>query len=248
MATPRHLDNAPIREGLINIQYEPVSFEVIRAFSAQVADRYGSALDIWQAAIEFKLGAQAVTKNSRSPDGCRFDSPKSGPPHVVMAQTTSFTYSRLKPYGNWEELRDAAKSMWDLFASIAKPQRVNRLAVRYVNVMELPLGDGEEFAMYLTAAPQVPPGLPQAVSAFLQRVVMLDPETGNKAIVAQAMEEAAGPGDASGVTVFLDIDAFKARHLDASDPEIWQVLGGLRDYKNKIFFEHLTEKTMEIFA
>jgi len=207
MAVQRHLRNAPIREGLINIQYEPVSFEAIKAFSARIADGYGSSLDIWQAAIEFQLDGGGVPKNSRSPNGCRFDSPKSGPPHVVMAQTTSFTYSRLKPYVDWEELRDAAQVMWDLFTSVAKPQRVNRLAVRYVNVMDLPLEHGEEFSEYLHAAPIIPSGLPQAVSAFLQRVVMVDRDTGDKAIVMQALEEPAALTESPNITVFLDIDS-----------------------------------------
>ncbi len=165
-----------------------------------------------------------------------------------MAQTTSFTYSRLKPYVDWEELRDAAQVMWDLFTSVAKPQRVNRLAVRYVNVMDLPLEHGEEFSEYLHAAPIIPSGLPQAVSAFLQRVVMVDRDTGDKAIVMQALEEPAALTESPNITVFLDIDAFKARQLDAADPEIWNILDGLRNYKNKIFFEHITEKTVEMFA
>jgi len=46
----------------------------------------------------------------------------------------------------------------------------------------------------------------------------------------------------------LTLTAFKARQLDAADPEIWNILDGLRNYKNKIFFEHITEKTVEMFA
>jgi uncharacterized protein (TIGR04255 family) len=247
MAQPRHLLHAPIREGLISIQFDPVSMEAVKEFSDAIASQYDNVLDIWSHAFELEVGQTALTKNERNATGRRFDTPKQGQPHVVLAQRGELTYSRLQPYGDWQDLRGAAKPLWELFARICKPQRVNRVAVRYINSMPLPLKPGEDFSKYLEASPQIPPELPQAVTAFLQRVVIKDPKTGNLAIVTQALEGAESTGS-SDITVILDIDVSRRTQISPEDEAIWTILDTLRDLKNEIFFRHLTEDAVELFA
>lgn len=246
MAIPRHLDNAPIREGLINLQFEPVSLEAVEGFSKGIASSYGNVLDIWNHAFELQVGQAAPTRNERSAHGRRFDNPKNGPPHVVLAQRNSFTYSRLQPYGDWDDLRGAARPLWDKFVAAARPSRVTRVAVRYINSMVLPLQPGEDFSKYLTASPQIPAALPQEVSGFLQRVVTRD-ALGNLAVVTQAFEGAQTAGS-SDITVIMDIDVFRNTQLKPEADEIWGILDSLRDFKNRIFFEHLTEAAVELFV
>jgi len=245
MAAPRHLNKAPIREGLISLQFEPVPMDAVKEFSEAIASRYDNALDIWSHAFELQLGQATPTRNERSANGRRFDSPKEGSPHVVLVQRNSFIFSRLQPYSDWNDLRGAAQPLWNLFVEIAKPERVTRVAVRYINAMTLPLLPGEDFSKYLTASPQVPPGLPQAVSGFLQRIMTHD-SRGNLAVVTQAFEGAEATGSAD-ITVILDIDVFRNTQLSPVDAQVWGILDNLRDFKNNIFFEHITEATMELF-
>jgi uncharacterized protein (TIGR04255 family) len=47
--------------------------------------------------------------------------------------------------------------------------------------------------------------------------------------------------------VFLDIDTFTVSRLDPNSDQIWQVLDQLRDLKNQVFFNAITEKTKEAF-
>ncbi|WP_431125821.1 TIGR04255 family protein [Variovorax paradoxus] len=246
MATPRHLNNAPIREGLISLQFDAVSLDAVKAFSEAIASGYSNALDIWSHAFELHIGGDlAPTKNERSANGRRFDSPREGPPHVVLAQRNSFTFSRLQPYDDWDDLRGSALPLWNLFVEIARPERVTRVAVRYINAMVLPLRPGEDFSKYLTASPQLPPELPQDVTGFLQRVVTQDSK-GNLAVVTQAFEGAEASGSAE-ITVIMDIDVFRNAHLRPEDAEVWSILDNLRHFKNNIFFAHLTEDAMELF-
>lgn len=246
MAVARHLENAPIREGLISLHFEPVSTDSIKLFSDTIAANYNNVLDIWSHAFELQLGQNVPAKNERSANGRRFDSPKNGPPHVVMAQRNSFTYSRLQPYSDWDDLRGAAQPLWDLFVQTTKPVRVTRVAVKYINAMGLPLQPGEDFSKYLTASPQIPPALPQEVSGFLQRIVTRD-DHGDLAIVTQAFEGAEASGS-QGITVIMDIDVFRNTQLRPEDTEIWGILDNLRDFKNRLFFEHLTEDAVELFT
>jgi uncharacterized protein (TIGR04255 family) len=47
--------------------------------------------------------------------------------------------------------------------------------------------------------------------------------------------------------IVLDIDVFMARQFDAHEEEFWRCLDQLRDFKNTVFFESITEKAMELF-
>ena len=51
---------------------------------------------------------------------------------------------------------------------------MSRVALRYINQLELPLKHGDQFTQFLTSAPDLPEGAPQAVSQFLSRVMAHD--------------------------------------------------------------------------
>ncbi|WP_206999822.1 hypothetical protein [Trinickia mobilis] len=91
--------------------------------------------------------------------------------------------------------------------------------------------------------------MPQAVSGFLTRVIVPDETAKCTSVVTQAFE---GPPSespsGSSIMVILDIDVFRVTRIDdlAAD-DIWSGLDVLRDQKNRMFFEHLTEKTVEMY-
>ncbi len=247
MANRRHLKNAPISEALIDIQFEPhVTLDALGVFAEAVKSNFARQTKIWQQSfgVEFAQEGDSKTSSDQVVIGTRFDSDEQK--YVVQAKVNGFTFSKLAPYTDWEEINSVAKKVWDEFLQIAKPVNVTRVAVRYINALSIPLPIGD-FSEYFTASPQVPAPLPQGISAFLQRVVMIDPKTGSVAAVTQALEEPLAGTVSSAVTIFLDIDCFQARQIAPNDDELWVTIGVLRDFKNAIFFEHITEKTAELF-
>lgn len=104
---------------------------------------------------------------------------------------------------------------------------------------------GEHFEQYLTKPPSVPEGLPQGVLGFMQRIVIVEPALGRQANVIQLLQEGAAPPDH--VPVLLDIDAYKQLEMSPSNTDVWALLSSLRAFKNQIFFEYLTEKSVELF-
>jgi uncharacterized protein (TIGR04255 family) len=62
--------------------------------------------------------------------------------------------SHLAPYENWNAVRDEARRLWALYRSIAKPSKLIRLAVRYINRIDMPLPLGD-FKDYLRTVPDV---------------------------------------------------------------------------------------------
>lgn len=243
MARKRHLNNAPIREGLVDIQFEPtVSMETLQVFASAVKAEFAEQTTVWQQAFGFQVGPDgtAAGQQERSSVGLRLADKE----RVLIVRTNGFTYSRLPPYQDWHELRASAKLLWDTFLEIVRPETVTRTAVRYINVLPLPMGT-EDFSVFLNASPVVPDALPQGLASFLQRVIMVDPEGNRQAIVTQALEDSQ-PTEGR-VNVILDIDAIRPKRLASISEEVWSGLDTLRDFKNDIFFEHITERTAELF-
>ena len=148
----------------------------------------------------------------------------------------------LKPYETWERFRDEARRLWGKYREVTSPE-ITRVALRYINKMEFPL-PVKDFGNYLAAPPTVPAGLSQGVSSFLTRVVIHEPEIGAAGIITQALEQIINPNV---LTIILDIDVFKQKSEGITEEEAWQTLEKLRHFKNKIFFESITEKARELF-
>ena len=247
MAIHRHLNKAPISEALIDIQFEPhVSLDTLNLFAEVVKSKFDRQTKIWQQSfgVEFVQVRDSKTSSEQVIIGTRFDSESLK--HVVQARVNGLTFSKLAPYKDWDEIKNAAKEVWQEFLQITKPVVVTRVAVRYINALNIPLPIGD-FSEYFTASPQVPALLPQGISAFLQRVVMVDPKTGSVAVVTQALEDPQAGTTLSAVNIFLDIECFQAKQIAPDDNELWATLDVLRDFKNAIFFEHITEKTAGLF-
>lgn len=85
---------------------------------------------------------------------------------TAQLRVDGFTLNRLKPYPNWDDLFSQAKMLWTLYIGVAQPVAVTRLALRYINHIQLPR-ETEDLSRYLRVPPQVPAELPQDVGAFL---------------------------------------------------------------------------------
>jgi len=125
---------------------------------------------------------------------------------------------------------------------------VNRIAVRYINELRFPV-PLRDFGEYLVSPPGVPDELPQGLLGFLTRVIIPDEANNCMTIVTQALEGPPSEGPAGATaTVILDIDVFRAGTSDAPrSDEIWTALDTLRGQKNRVFFAHVTERTVEMY-
>lgn len=251
MALPRHLSRAPLREALIDIQFEPlVSLESIDKFVATLDGSYSSKSDIW--ATSFGLTHERASENPPTTEssheviGRRVD--LSHGPFVLQCRRQGFTLSRLSPYGEWSELEGEAKRLWVHFLGAIGKVTVTRIAVRYINEIKLPFPI-VDFGEYLTCPPTVPEGLPQGVLSFLSRVVIPDEANGSVSVVTQALEGPPSEGAIGAtVTILLDIDVFRLARIDSARmDEVWIGLAALREQKNRVFFGHLKEKSVEMF-
>ncbi|WP_061174189.1 TIGR04255 family protein [Caballeronia pedi] len=250
MARYRQLARAPVREALIDFRFEPaVSLDVIDRFVEKIRDAYGEKLDLWEAVFGLDSDEGRMSTHQTGPRAVGRRLTSAGErTFVVQARIAGFTLSRLYPYGRWEDLKGEAQRLWGLFVKETGAVTVSRIAVRYINEIVLPL-PFDDFAEFLTCPPQVPPALPQSITGFLSRVTIPEAEYDCTSVVTQLLEGAPnfGPNGAS-VTVVLDIDVWReCRVAPEQSQHLWDCLDVLRDRKNSMFFEHITEKTAEIY-
>ncbi len=161
----------------------------------------------------------------------------------IQSKINGYTFNRLAPYESWEEMVTLAKQGWDLYRDKMQPQKVTRIAARYVNVINIPSRDiaiNNYFNMY----PVLPDGLPSLVDDFFFKISSNFSEIGATAIVTMASAQRIAPDISS---VILDIDVFLSKRLEPADEGIWTILERLRSIKNEIFVTIVTDKTKELF-
>jgi uncharacterized protein (TIGR04255 family) len=159
---------------------------------------------------------------------------------VAQFRVDGFTFSKLEPYTTWEEVFAEALRLWAIYRRLAEPAQVSRLAVRYIN--RLQLTGMTDIGQYLEAPPALPAPMPQRLREFLTRVYVVDDRTDASAVIVQALEPPEGPNMAS---VLLDIDAFCQVSLPPDDPSLPEIFEQLRSLKNDIFYASITETTAE---
>jgi uncharacterized protein (TIGR04255 family) len=246
MASQRHLKNAPIVEAIVDFRVKlPTKFEV-KTF-ASIKEKLGDSYPQMEERREIEAGIKVRDKRvehiveEKGLQGYFFKSHDGK--NVTQFRKDGFTFSRLKPYTNWQDVLAEAKKLWKLYKDRASPDLVTRIAVRYINQLDIPLPI-ENLSKYLNAPPTIPQNLPQELCQFLTRVTIRDPNLDIMAHIIQALERGS---KRDYVTIFLDIDVFKQKESGFGEREIWQTFKQLRGLKNRIFFDSITEETARLF-
>jgi uncharacterized protein (TIGR04255 family) len=160
---------------------------------------------------------------------------------VVQVRRDGFTFSRLAPYETWETLRDDANVAWKRYVEIVAPTAATRVAVRYINRLNLPAGElqlSDWFALRPEAPEQLGP-----LTDLLIRVVFTHPDNPSYTAVV-TLGTAPPDGSSAGAAFLFDIDTWVERKHDI-DGEIWNTLEDLRVYKNDVFYGSLTSAVIE---
>ena len=235
---------APITEAVIDLRVE-LSPEVSVGDLAKVQSgdeaSYPTVEIVNEGEFKLVLGPQAVANTSTQHVGFLFRSIDGKQIH--QARMNGFTMSRLAPYPRWEDFRPEARRLWDIYRSVAKPSKIMRVAVRYVNRIDIPV-PFNDFEEYLRTVPVVSPDLPQGLSGYFMRLVMPLEDLMSSAIITETLVDPASPNV---VSIVLDIDIFRAYELPSTENEIWALIEQLRDAKNKVFEGCITDKARELF-
>ncbi|MBU8920939.1 MAG: TIGR04255 family protein [Bacteroidales bacterium] len=245
MAEPRHLENAPIVEAIIDVRVAlPDGFPAEALYSAK--DLLASDFPGLRTQFEFESKFQVVPNDIQAGEirnkgikGYMFVSPDEK--DLVQFRLNGYTRNRLAPYRKWEELLPSAMELWTAYHDLTSPVELSRVATRYINRFSVPALT-TDFSEYLEMPPSIPENIPNVISEFAYRAVLHDTDSGCSAVFTQKIEPDI---NADRTAVIVDIDAFKQSDIEFGDIEA--TLNDLHELKNRIFFNTLTEKTLGMF-
>lgn len=243
----RHLARAPIVEATLYVAVQPrpdVTAETLAALRTRLATRYPSR-ETRLADAPFGALGRSVERpdpaQGRQPVGYVFTS--SDGRNVVQARTDGLSVSRLRPYTTWEDLLAEARRVWSDYAEVAGAERARYIGLRYINRFVVP--PSARYEDYLRTRPVLSPGLGGTPAVFFMLFTLprRDPES-----VATITVSSGTPRDGEeGAPVVFDVDLSANATPDMLGEGMWNAFAGLREIKNQIFFESMTDRAWETF-
>jgi uncharacterized protein (TIGR04255 family) len=237
--------NAPITEALLDIKVqlqEGVTLDDLKELHPKLKARFPEINEQRVFSAQLKVGKEpAYSSGPNLALGYLFRSQEEK--KVVQYRLNGFTFNKLKPYGSWSALKSEAKELWEPYLEKVKPIKILRIALRYINRIEAPL-PMKHFNEYILTNPEIAPKLPQQVSHFLMRIELPNEEIPATAMITMTMER---PGKSKKLPLIFDIDVFHQVEYKKNTDKIWNDFEELRNFKNDIFFNSITDKTKELF-
>jgi uncharacterized protein (TIGR04255 family) len=242
--TVPHYSRAPVAEAVIDLQVSfdesgPPSMERL----GELADAHREVFTQRQAinAVSMAVSSGGVTKASHEEIGLRLNSASGD--RVLQLRRLGISLSHLQPYSSWEQFSAETRPLWEQYRNAFRPMAVTRMAVRYIN--KISVAQSGELDAFLNLSPRTVEGMAMVVEGYFMQMVLpqADLGAGWKAIINSGIEGASAP---DAMTILLDIDVYCTESVPADAPRVWEILGQLRDRKNKIFEACITDEVRRL--
>lgn len=237
---------APIEEAILALEF-PTALDDLSLsaehFHNAIRDAFPERSDIPE-----QQGRSPVTRRNfgrlsgiTRDQGCRFQSADGR--DVVQITRTSFSFHRLHPYLDWGHFEAVVQPVWRAFVGYFDPEAISNLRLRYLNRIEVPL-PFRDLQEYLLMYPEIPRAVDTGFTGYLMRLSLIDSSVPATAHVTQSTDFEFGRGV---LPVVFDIEVRRQGEVPREGDVFWGAVRGLRDYKNRLFFESLTERARDLF-
>jgi len=236
-----HFPHAPIIEAIVDVRIEPEAnahwTHKLEEFSSLLEthpDTDNIFANIFQAQWTGDGPPKQEVQNEFK--GFRFRNTI----EVIQYRIDGFTFSMLRPYTDWKDLIKRAWENWEFYKKIRGEATIVRLAVRYINLMQFPRE--QPLNTFLNAPPILPATLRLPLKYFFMNY---DIELSNDthATLIQTIQ----PQILETLPFIFDIDAYRMGSFTMNDIRIRETFEALREFKNELFFESLTDKAKALW-
>lgn len=242
MATVTHLSKAPIQEAIFDFRVKlPSDFnlDIFSNLNQDTSINYPlvESRNIFIGGFGLVEGKPIIQMPQNRTD--RYVYKTKDEKNVAQFGENGFTFSRLNPYTEWEVVKNEAKRLWGIYCSISKPETITRIALRYINRLDLTLPLQPED--YFTQPPSVPETITNDILSYTLRFVIRREE-----LMANIIQTTIGLPEKTKIGIIFDIDTY---YMDDNgiNKDIWITFERLKEFKNLIFFDSITEKTKEMY-
>lgn len=242
MAKYVHLNNAPIREAVIEIRLAPsdIGLDQLDAVGTKLKAEFENREEIRKQI--FSLGTSPKITDT-GVHGLRFSS--KGSSYIIQAREDGFALSHLPKFGTSEKFISDAKKFWGVFSEQTKPKGVTRVGVRFISVIAIP--PGAELSEYFTAPPTLPDNIHVRPTAFLSRVSLANEKQKDlRATLTTASEGLNMVSEKSDVVVDYDV-CTEFHGSSPSTSDLWKKVKDLMEWEKEMFFSSVTERTIDLY-
>ena len=241
-----HLDHAPIVEAVIHWRARATphfpSSEMVDILRTRLP-KYSKIQPQQEVQMQLHAGPEGsgATQTTRF-QGFRFQT--ADDKQIAQFQRDGFAFSRLKPYDEWKHFEAEATNLWKLHAELTNPSEVQRLAVRFINVISEVRTN--QLGSILALPPKSPTDMKLPVQGFMHQTRFEVPEHPYNINVIQTVQPASAAAE-KGDTLIIDIDVSTTHPLPTEDTILSKRLAEMRCLKNMAFFALVKKRALDRF-
>lgn len=234
--------NPPIQEAIftLNFSEEIILEQLEKIESVEFLNEHFSKnkRKIYKSSAKFdeKGGDLQIVNSSKTSNGFRFDSGQT----TLMIKSNQLSYHILRSYTTWDNVITDLEKIVKEIQSILEISCLS-IGVRFINKIDFSLPSvilTDFFRFHLI----LPPELSQSFDNFFLTVSLSKEQM--QATIIQTVDNQGLDGNGFGI--ILDIDVVKSINKKISLLDIKDDFQALREYKNEIFFNIITEKTKQL--
>lgn len=233
---------APIVEAVIDLgfssAYTPRELERIRDAFKKKYPTIAERID-----VDLRIEAGGAPQPNLSVGGYQMNSADGT--DVVLAQRSAFTTSRLTPYVSWEHLAEQAKSNFELLVQTVGRPKVNRIAARFINRLDIPNRFFNQGSIhdFISIAPVLAPDLAGPMEDFSVAATFNERET-NAIVRLNCASQS--PALLAHKSFVIDIDVLYMGTLPLKHEDMWDLISRLRTAKNNVFESSIKDAAREL--
>lgn len=160
--------------------------------------------------------------------------------YVAQFTPTGIAISRIEGYQSWETFHQEALRLWEVFQEIAEPTTINRFGARYIN--KILLRNGESVSTYLKTLPH------NNLNKFMKKSFFYQDTYEVPNYPYSINWVCTQSNQAEKTFIIIDIDVFVSKVVELKKLVLTDHLSKIRWLKNKIFFDNITNKALDIFG
>ncbi|HCF38116.1 MAG TPA: hypothetical protein DER56_03435 [Thermosipho africanus] len=154
----------------------------------------------------------------------------------------SVTFIDESPYIGWSHFKESATKFFNILSEILNKTKIVRTSIRFINRFSFEKFDSPEEYFNTLISSTNDGELPYPVQQYGFKIIMVVPNSNIHSIVNQNVEVV----PPSPFNYTFDIDVLDKDEYPFNIVIITEKSESLREIKNKIFFENITQKTIDL--
>lgn len=243
-----NLNNPPVVAALFQLKFssDEISLDSFLAFDSRIkhnlpnrSDNIHIGIDLGGSSIP--LGISSISAKSDAKINTYVYSSIDKKSRLEITEN-AITFIDESPYIGWSHFKDSALKFVDILSDVLSKTKIERTSIRFINRFSFDKFDRPEEYFNTLISSNNDGHLPYPLQQYGFKIIMVIPENNTHSIVNQNVEIV--PPNTYAYT--FDIDVLDKSNFPFDIESISDRAENLREIKNKIFFDNITQKTIDL--